>query len=36
MGGDSAAVADLTSAQVIFSLLTLPFWINVMLKFFPT
>ncbi|WP_417571527.1 AEC family transporter [Parasutterella excrementihominis] len=36
MGGDSAAVADLTSAQVIFSLLTLPFWINIMLKFFPT
>lgn len=35
MGGDSAAVADLTSAQVIFSLLTLPFWINVMLEFFP-
>ncbi len=34
MGGDSAAVADLTSAQVIFSLLTLPFWINVMLELF--
>lgn len=34
MGGDAAAVADLTSAEVIFSAITLPIWIMVALQFF--
>lgn len=35
MRGDSTAVADLTSAQTIFSIATLSVWISVILKFFP-